>query len=341
VAADPGQQSAPGGSDRRAGAFDRVGRLLLGSEYLVLLLGAVLFLTLLPFAPGLTSRGNLQDLTANVLPLLVVALGQTVVLIAGGIDLSQTSTIALSSVVGGLIMNGDSGWLKDHPLAAPLAILAMLAVGAVIGLVNGWAITRLRMPAFMVTLTSMMFLSGLAIWITQSRNLDQLPEGFVMLGARLVPALLLVTLVFGFLQLLLTRSLVGRWLYALGQNPHAAEVAGVPVRGVTIAAYCVSGLLAAVASILYTGRLETASPVHGQRILLDVIGATVLGGTSLFGGKGKLLWTTYGVLFLGLLDNGLNLVGHSHFTIMMIKGGVIVLAAALDVARNRWRSLSA
>jgi ribose/xylose/arabinose/galactoside ABC-type transport system permease subunit len=197
------------------------------------------------------------------------------------------------------------------------------------------------MPAFMVTLTSMMFLSGLAIWITQSRNLYHLPDGFVMLGSRLVPALLLAALVFGFLQLLLARSLLGRWLYAVGQNSQAAEIAGVPIRGVTIAANCASGLLAAVGSILYTGRLETASPVHGQRILLDVIGAAVLGGTSLFGGKGKLLWTLHGVLFLGLLDNGLNLVGLSHFTIMIIKGVVIVLAAALDVARTRWRSLSA
>ena len=95
-------------------------------------------------------------------------------------------------------------------------------------------------------------------------------------------------------------------------------------------------MLAAAASVLYTGRLETGSPVLGQRILLDVIGATVLGGTSLFGGKGRVSWTFFGVLFLSLLDNALNLLGLSHFTIMMVKGGVILLAALLDTARTRW-----
>jgi ribose/xylose/arabinose/galactoside ABC-type transport system permease subunit len=304
----------------------------------VLVLSGLLFLGLLPFAPVLISPGNLSNLLANLLPLLVVAIGQTLVLIAGGIDLSQTSTIALTSVVGGFVMNGETGWLREHPMAGPIAIVVMLALGAVIGLANGLAVTHLRMPAFMVTLTSMMFLSGLAIWLTHSRNLYNLPGSFVAIGARLVPSLALVLVVAVAVQITLSRSLPGRWLYAVGQSPQAAEVAGVPVRGVIIGAFVASGLLAAVGSILYTGRLETASPVHGQRILLDVIGAAVIGGTSLFGGKGRVLWTLYGALFLALLSNGLDLVGLSHFMIMISKGGVILLAAGLDAARTRWSS---
>ena len=147
--------------------------------------------------------------------------------------------------------------------------------------------------------------------------------------------LLVASTLAGFAEFMLARSLFGRWLHAVGYNARAAFVSGVPVDRVITGAYVVSGVLAAAASVLYTARLETASPVLGQRMLLDVLGATVIGGTSLFGGKGKVVWTLFGALFLTLLDNGLNLIGLSHFSIMMVKGAVIVLAALLDATRNR------
>jgi ribose/xylose/arabinose/galactoside ABC-type transport system permease subunit len=312
-----------------------VGRLL-RSEYFVLLLSGILFAILAPITPGLASTGNLANLAANLLPLLVVAIGQTLVLIAGGIDLSVTATIALSSVVGAFVMNGDNGWLRGSALAPPLGIGAMLAVGAAVGACNGLAVTRLRMPAFIVTLTSNMFFSGLAVWLTQSQPIYNLPQGFTRLGSELGWTLLIAGGLAIAVHLALTRLVFGRWLYAVGHNQRAAHVSGVPVNGVLVAAYIACGVLAAAASVLYTGRLETGSPVLGQRILLDVIGATVIGGTSLFGGKGKVLWTLFGVLFLTLLDNALNLAGLSYFAIMMTKGGVIVLAALLDAARSRW-----
>jgi ribose transport system permease protein len=133
----------------------------------------------------------------------------------------------------------------------------------------------------------------------------------------------------------LSRSLFGRWLYAVGHNARAANVSGVPVAGVVMGAYIASGLCAAVAAVIYTGQAEAGSPVLGQRILLDVIGATVLGGASLFGGKGKVLWTLWGVLFFKLIDNSLNLLNLSVFAITMVKGGVILGAAVLDAARQR------
>jgi len=308
---------------------------LLRSEYLVLFLCAALFLGLAPFTPGLASAGNAINLLGNLLPLLVVAVGLTVVLIAGGIDLSVTSTIALTSVAGALVMNGDTGWLAGTPLAVPSAIALMLLLGGLVGAFNGLAVTVLRMPAFIVTLTTMMFLSGLAIWLTQSKPIAHLPAGFTALGTRLWLTLLVAAALGAFAHGMLTRSLFGRWLHAVGHNARTARVSGVPVTGVVIAAYVVSGVFAAAASVLYTARLETGSPVLGQRLLLDVIGATVLGGTSLFGGKGKVAWTFFGVLFLTLLDNALNLLGLSHFMIMMVKGGVILLAALLDA----WRAL--
>jgi ribose/xylose/arabinose/galactoside ABC-type transport system permease subunit len=308
---------------------------LIRSEYLVLLLCAVLVSALAPFTPGLLSSENFQNVLTNLLPLLVVAIGQTLVLISGGIDLSATSTIALTSVVGGMVMNSNNGWLATHPLAASVAILLMLLLGALIGGCNGLAVTKLRMPAFMVTLTTMMFLSGLAIWLTKSKNIPELPESFTRLGNRLWMVLLIAIGLASIAHVLLTRSLFGRWLQAVGYNARTARVSGVPVDGMIVTAYVASGVFAAAASVLYTARLETASPVLGQRMLLDVIGATVIGGTSLFGGRGKVLWTLFGVLFLTLLDNALNLLGLSHFTIMMAKGGVILFAALMDTARNK------
>ena len=319
------------GSPRRSPFLTAV----LRSEYLVLLLCAALLAALAPFTPGLTSSDNLLSVLANLSPLLVVALGQTLVLIVGGIDLSVTSTIALTSVVGALAMNRDTGWLAGSPTAAPVAVLVMLGLGGIIGAANGFAVTRLRMPPFMVTLTAMMFLSGFAIWLTQSRNIGNLPVAFTGVGSRPALALSLAGVLALLVHLILERSFYGRWLRAVGFNPRTARVSGVPVEGVVTAAYVASGVLAGAASVLYTGRLETGSPVLGQRILLDVIGAAVIGGTSLFGGKGRVSWTLSGVLFLTLLDNALNLLGLSHFTIMMVKGPVILLAALLDTLRNR------
>ncbi|MFN0087357.1 MAG: ABC transporter permease [Blastocatellia bacterium] len=312
---------------------------MLSTEYQVLSLCLVWCLASVPFTPGLASATNLSNLFSNMLPLLIVATGQTIVLITGGIDLSATSVMALTSVAGALVMSADQGLLGGSAWASPAGLAAMLLTGAMIGWLNGAAITRLGMPPFIVTLTTMMFFSGLAIWLTKSKTIYNLPPAFNVIGRGslfFIPYAFLVTAVLvAAAHVLLSRSLPGRWLYACGHNPRAAEISGVPVgRAVTLAYVC-SGICAAVAAALYTGRLETGSPVLGQRLLLDVIGATVIGGASLFGGRGKIIWTIYGVLFLTLIDNTMNLAGHSHFTIMMVKGGVILLAALLDVLRRR------
>jgi len=316
-------------------------RAWLLSEYLVLSLSVGYFLVMWPVTPGLADPANLANILAAMLPLLVVAIGQMFVLISRGIDLSVTSTIALASVGGALVMNAETGWIRGSAVVVLGGIVAMLGIGAVLGVVNGVAVARLRMPPFIVTLTTMMFVSGLAIWLTKSKNIFGLPSSFNAVGAHLLPALVVTFAVAALAHLTLSRTLFGRWLYAIGQNERAAHVSGVPVAGVTLGAYVVCGVCAALAAVLYTGRLETGSPTMGQRILLDVIGATVIGGTSLYGGKGKVLWTVFGVLFLALIDNTLNLQNLSHFTIMMVKGAVILLAAMLDAARQKLRSADA
>lgn len=308
-------------------------RGLLTSRYLVAVLVACCFVVLAPLIPGMAASGNLSNLLWNMLPLAVVTIGETFVLITGGIDLSVTAIIALCSVTGALVMNGRTGYLAGSAAAAPAAILVMLVTGALLGLGNGFAVTRLRMPAFIVTLTTMMFFGGFAVWLTRSANIDALPSAYNRLsGAGTLIVAVTVALAADWT---LRRSVFGPWLYATGMNPRASLVSGVPVHSVTIAAYSVSGLLAAVASVLYTARLETGSPVLGQRIFLDVIAAAVIGGTSLFGGRGTVAGTLAGVLFVALLDNSLNLLGLSFFLVLTAKGVVILAAALLDSAAQR------
>lgn len=305
------------------------------SEYLVLLLSGVYFVALAPFAPGFATGGNLRAILISLLPLFMAAAGQTVVMVTGGIDLSIGSIIALASITGAAVFNGDNGLLAGHPLAVPVGILAMLAAGALVGLANGLAVAKLRMPPFIVTLTSMMFVGGLAVWVTRSRNIGNLPPGFNLIGSDPRITLPVVALLATFAHVMLSRSIWGRWLYAVGHNPRAALISGVPVAGALTSAYVVSGLCAAVAAMIYTGQAESGSPVLGQKLLLDVVGAAVIGGASLFGGKGKILWAFFGVLFIKLIDNSLNLLDLSYFAIMMVKGGVILFAALVDALRNR------
>lgn len=310
------------------------------TEYWILFLSLIYFLAMWPLTPGLASAENLRNIFSNMLPLLVVSIGQTIVLITGGIDLSATSIIGLTSVLGALLMNADTGVFGGNAWAAPIGILVMLLVGLLVGWLNGFAIARLKMPAFIVTLTAMMFFSGLAIWLTKSRPIYNLPARFNALGKGsllLVPSALIIALVMAMAaHIFLSRTLLGHWIYAVGMNAKASMVSGIPVHRITVLAYVLSGFYAAVASILYTGRLETGSPVLGQKILLDVIGAAVIGGTSLFGGHGKIVWTVFGVWFICLIDNSLNMLGLSYFVVMMVKGAVILLASLLDVLRARF-----
>lgn len=336
---DPGDPS-PIQEKRRLSPRTARNRLFsfLGSEFFVLFLCLAAFLIFAPFTPGFTSRANLWNILISALPLLLLATGQTVVLITGGIDLSVTAIIGLSSIAGALVMNGDHGLLAAHPLAASAGFAVMLGTGALVGFLNGACIAWLRMPAFMVTLTTMMFFSGFAIWLAKAtvnaESIYNLPGAFITIGSIPWKAVTLTVMATSAAHLLLNRTLLGRWLYAVGHNPRTSLISGVPVSGVVISGYVISGVFAGLAAILLTAGLETGSPNHGKALLLDVIGAAVIGGTSLFGGKGKVLWTVYGVLFLSLLGNGLNQLNFSDFMITIIKGSVILVAALLD----RWRS---
>ncbi|MBC7814782.1 MAG: ABC transporter permease [Burkholderiales bacterium] len=353
-------------------------RRVLLSENFVLYLSITYFIILSIFIPSLAEPRNLSNQLSNVWPLLAVAVGQTFVLIIAGIDLSQGSIMAVTSVVGGIIMTSavdpllfensplwgtllheNGGLLAGHNLAVPIAVIAMLLVGAFVGGLNGIAITRFDMPPFMVTLVSLIFFSAFAIYLTQSQNISNLPDSFLQLGEGDIvsvyfgekaepeikrrdilplvsyPLVISVGLAVAG-QFILRRTVFGRYIYAIGTNRKAAQISGVPTQRVITLVYMFSGVCAAVAAILYSARLQGGRPTTGGgNLLLDIIGATVIGGTSLAGGKGKVSWTFFGVVFFVLLLNTLNSMGLSAFHIDAVKGIIILIAALLDVTRTR------
>jgi ribose/xylose/arabinose/galactoside ABC-type transport system permease subunit len=321
----------------------RAFRWLLFSDYLVLTLTVAYVAVLWFFVPEILSPTNVWDIFLQVLPLFIAALGLMMVLMVAQIDLSATSIMAMGCVVGASIMTSEGGYLAGSSIAPAAAIVAFIIVGLSIGLLNGVCTTVFEMPSFLVTLTTMMFFSGSAIWYTAAHtdsgtSIGSLPSAFLALGyAGIggVPYAAIITVALAVaVHLMLTRTVLGRWLQAVGLNPSAAAVSGVPVRAVVIGAFVLSGLFSSFAAIIYTARLEAGTPILGQRILLDVIGAAVIGGVSLFGGKGKVIGVLFGVLFLSVVDNGLQLLGLSLSSVYAIKGGVILFAAVTDAIRH-------
>jgi ribose/xylose/arabinose/galactoside ABC-type transport system permease subunit len=321
----------------------RLVRLVLFSDYLVLAL-TVLYVAALWFAvPEIISPTNLNDIFLQVLPLFVAAMGLMMVLLVAQIDLSATSIMAMSCVVGASIMTSQGGYLAGHALAPVAAVLAIVAIGLLIGVLNGVCTIVFDIPSFLVTLVTMMFFSGAAIWYTAAHtnsgsSIGALPSSFLAIGyggIAGIPYAALITVGLAIIvHLMLTRTVFGRWVRAVGLNPSAAAISGVPVKRVVIGCFALSGLFAAFAAVIYTARLEAGTPILGQRILLDVIGAAVIGGVSLFGGKGSVIGVLIGVLFLSAVDNGLQLLGLSLSSVYAIKGGVILLAAVVDAIRH-------
>jgi ribose transport system permease protein len=295
------------------------------------------FIALLVLAAGLAvlspdflTVGNLLDVTRQVSINAVISFGMTLVILLGGIDLSVGSILAVSSLVVALLMRGGE--------SAALATAVGILCGALMGAANGLLVTKGRVAPFIATLGTMTLLRGLALVLCQGSPISGFPsEFFAALGggylARMIPLPVVWMLVlFTILWFVLDRTVFGRHVYATGGNPEAASLSGVNVDRVQILVYTLSGFTAAVAGIILTSRLDSAQPTAGEGYELDAITAVVLGGTSLAGGRGWIFGTLLGALLIGVLNNGLNLVGVSAFYQQVIKGSVILLAVLLDRA---------
>jgi ribose transport system permease protein len=293
----------------------------------------VLCAVLWALTPHFLTVSNLLNIAQQTSINAIVAAGMTFVIVSGGIDLSVGSIVALAGVaLGAMLQGGQSPFI---------AIPGAIAVGTGCGFLNGLLVSVGGLPPFIATLGMMSVARGTALVFTEGRPVSGFDEGFRWLAtgtAGFVPAPVLVMLVvYAVAHVVLTRTTFGRYVYAIGGNEEATRLSGVAVRFHKTAIYGVSGALSAVAAIVLTARLNSAQPIAGMMYELDAIAATVIGGTSLSGGSGSLVGTLVGALIMGVLRNGLNLLGVSSFLQQIVIGGVIVGAVLVDTLLKRHR----
>lgn len=302
--------------------WDRVG-------ILVVLIALVALMAII--APNFARVDNLLNIARAISVNAILAAGLTFVILTGGIDLSVGSIIAVSGVVA--VIAAIGGW------PAPAAVLAGMTVGAACGFINGALTAYLALASFIVTLGTMTFLRGLAYTITAgqpivSSNLNFRDIGNGYLAGVPVPVIVMVT-VYVIAWFILERTRYGRHIYAVGGNAEAAKLAGVRVKRVTTSVYVIAGACAGLAGVIFSARVISAQPTAGTGYELDAIAAVVLGGTSLAGGRGRIIGTLIGSVILGVLSTGLILMNVQFFTQLLIKGVVIILAVAIDSLKQR------
>jgi ribose transport system permease protein len=307
----------------------RLGLTVLRVGPLLILLAIAVAMSLL--SPFFLTTRNLGNVMAATAAIAVLSLGQLLVIVTRGIDLSVGSTLALASVVGALVFTSvDSG---------PVVIFTMLATGLLVGTVNGIVYVKGRLPhPFIITLAMLSIARGLALWLSGGQPIRGMPAVVDAIGGGSIdwfPVSAILILVIAFLVFVLTTRIVwGRWIYAVGGNPEAARRTGIPVNMVLISVYVLSGLMAGVAGIITAGRLDAGSPTFGELAELDSIAAVVIGGASFLGGRGNVLNALVGALMIGVIRNGMNLLAVDAFFQLIVIGVVIVLAVEADVLRG-------
>jgi ribose transport system permease protein len=308
-------------------ADSRSAGLLLSARQFGTLFGLLaLSIVLWILSPHFLTLSNLLNVAEQTSINAVVAIGMTFVILSGGIDLSVGSIVALSGVVLG------TGLAGGQPLA--LALTLALATAAAAGLANGALVSWGRLPPFIVTLGTMSIARGIALLVTEGRPVSGFGSAFrAVATGRIgyIPAPIIITVIaYAAAHFVLTRTTFGRYVYALGGNEEATRLSGVPIRLHKTMIYGVSGLTSGVAAVMLTARLNSAQPIAGNMYELDAIAATVIGGTSLMGGDGSVGGTLVGALIMGVLRNGLNLLGVSSFLQQVVIGSVIIVAVLID-----------
>ena len=304
----------------------------------------ILFLLVVAFAivtPDFLTVNNLVNILRQYSVLMILAVGQTLVIVSRGIDLSVASNAALSGSVMGVAY---AYWAWPEPAS----LLVGLATGVAVGAFNGFVITRLGVPDFIATLGTFVAVRGIALLVTNGLpvpDFERAVEGRTLpatistlgvdsvLGMPLIAVVALVcALVGGFI---LSRTRLGRSAYAIGGNTEAARMSGIKVERSKMWIYVISGLLAAVGGFMLTGRQASANALMGEGLELQSIAAVVIGGTNLFGGEGRMSGTVIGVLIIGVLSNGLSIAGVAEFWQRVVNGLIIVAVVALDQWRRR------
>lgn len=286
---------------------------------------ALLCASLSLFANNFATEGNIRNVVWQVTAIGIIAIGQTLVLLTAGIDLSVGGIVALSAMVGGKMMEQSN---------VTTGIVVTLLVATAIGLVNGLFIAYGKLAAFIVTLGTLSITTSLTYVISQQNSIVGLPKSYRALGRGQIGSYQYYIFIFVALYVIahifLTRTKPGRFIYAIGSNEEAARLSGINVRLYKTLPYVITGLLSGIAALILSGRLGVIDPDNGQDYNIQTIAAVVIGGTSLFGGKGSLIGTLIGVFLIGFLNNGLNLLHVTVFWQGTAVGAVIIVAVFLE-----------
>jgi ribose transport system permease protein len=296
----------------------------------VILIALIAVVSLL--TPNFLKPVNIGNIVAQTAVIAIVAVGQHLVILTRGIDLSVGANLALATVFGGLVFRvADS---------AALVMLAMMFTGMAVGAVNGLVYVFGRLPhPFIITLATLSICRGLALQLAIGHTtMRGMPEAIAEIGGGssfgIPNSFFVVAAVAGLAALMAKRMVWGRWIYAVGGNPEAAREMGIPVKWVLVSTYVISGLCAGIGAIVLAGRTEAASPLYGNLLELDTIAAVIIGGASFLGGRGHIGHALVGAVMIGVIRNALNLLGVGIFFQMIAIGIVIVVAVEADVLRN-------
>lgn len=304
-------------------------KALFGEQFIFLFM--VAFFVFMAFAsPQFWTHYNLFNLWLDVVITSILGIGMTFVIVTAGIDLSVASSLVLSAMIGAILMSRGQSVL--------FSFLIMLAVSLGFGLFNGVMIARLKMAPFIVTLGTLSLGRGLAMLSTKAKSVYGFPDIVTRIGSGEIGYFPIAGLIVVFLYIvawyILNRTVFGRSVYLVGSSPRAARLSGIDVERVKSSVYLLSGLCAAVAAFVQMGRLNAAKPNMLYGLELDVISAVVLGGASLFGGKGNVLGTLWGAIVIVLIRNAMVLFGVSVYYHQVVKGLVILAAVFIDILRS-------
>jgi len=321
-------------------AVKKYSRSLIKFQSLIALFLLCLAISLLSdkFLTATNAWNVMRQISVNV----CISVGMTLVVLTAGIDLSVGSVLALcGAVTAGLLKNGIELPANNLFIGFTLlgAIVAGLLIGALLGVFNGWTITKFKVPPFVATLAMLTIARGLTMLWTGGYPISAFGENFASIGTGWllgIPVPVWLSGIVVLIAVVLTKKTrLGRYIYAIGGNESAAKLSGINVNKIKIAVYTIAGALAAVGGIIVTSRLDSAQPNAGVTYELDAIAAVVIGGTSLSGGRGSILGTVLGAVIIGVLNNGLVLLNVSPFWQQVVKGAVILLAVIIDKANTK------
>jgi inositol transport system permease protein len=304
-------------------------------KYGIVLILVVLIVVMSILTPHFLSSINLMNIVKQMSIIGIIAIGVTPIIITKGIDLSSGSLIALVSVVAASFAHPG-----EYPLIVP--IIMALGVGLLAGLINGTLVAKGLLAPFIATLGMMTAARGVAMLVSDGRPIGNLSPSFLFIGQGTIMGIPVLVLIFALVGaitwVLLNKTKIGKYIYAIGGNEHAAVTAGINVSKILIIIYAYAGLLAGLAGMMLTSRIASGQPQSGLMFELDAIAAAVIGGTSLFGGIGTIGGTIIGALIIGVMNNGLDLLGVSSYWQQIVKGAIIVAAVYIDSRKNRKKS---